>query len=133
MTCQKCGNQFEGNFCSKCGAAASTQQTPPPPNGPQYYNPNQPPYPNQPSPPYMDQTYAWNSGISDKDQIVALLLCIFVGTWGIHRFYVGKVGTGILYIFTFGLFGIGWLVDLIQIACGNFKDNMGRLVKRQNF
>ena len=126
MTCQKCGNQFEGNFCPKCGTAVSSQQTPPP-NSSQYYNPNQPP------PPYVDPNYAWNYGISDKDQIVALLLCIFVGTWGIHRFYVGKVGTGILYIFTFGLFGIGWLVDLIQIACGNFKDNMGRFVKRKNF
>ncbi len=126
MMCQKCGKQFEGNFCPHCGAPA--QQAPPPPNY------AQPPYAQPPVPPYADQqANAWNYGISDKDQIVALLLCIFVGGLGIHRFYVGKIGTGILYLFTGGLFGIGWLVDLILIACGSFKDGMGRLVKRQSF
>lgn len=62
---------------------------------------------------------------SFKKRTPALLLCIFLGTLGIHRFYVGKVGTGILYIFTLGLFGIGTLIDLIMICTGNFKDNTG--------
>ena len=54
--------------------------------------------------------------------MAALLLCIFLGEFGIHRFYVGKIGTGILYLFTLGLFGVGWIVDIILIAAGAFRD-----------
>lgn len=61
-------------------------------------------------------------GVSRKSKTVALLLCIFSGLLGVHRFYVGKVGTGFLYLFTAGLFGIGWLIDIILIATGSFKD-----------
>lgn len=57
-----------------------------------------------------------------KSKIVALLLCLFVGFLGIHRFYVGKIGTGILYFFTFGFLGIGVLIDLVLIAVGSFRD-----------
>lgn len=46
---------------------------------------------------------------------VALLLCIFLGWIGAHKFYEGKAGMGILYIFTVGLFGIGWFIDIISI------------------
>lgn len=62
---------------------------------------------------------------SDKKKMVALLLCIFLGMIGVHHFYVGRIGMGILYIFTGGLFGIGWLIDIIKIATGSFKDNVG--------
>ena len=67
--------------------------------------------------------------ISQKSRLAALLLCIFLGSLGIHRFYVGKVGTGILWLFTGGMFGIGALVDLILIACGSFKDKYGAVVE----
>jgi TM2 domain-containing membrane protein YozV len=67
---------------------------------------------------------------SEKNWIVALVLCIVVGTLGIHRFYVGKIGTGILYLLTGGLFGIGWLVDVIMIAVGSFKDKAGNVLKQ---
>lgn len=66
---------------------------------------------------------------SDKSALVALILLIFLGYWGIHRLYVGKVGTGILYFFTFALFSIGWWVDLIMIILGSFKDKQGRELK----
>lgn len=66
---------------------------------------------------------------SEKSWVLALLLCIFLGQLGIHRFYVGKIGTGIIYLLTGGLFGIGWVVDLILIIVGKFKDKEGRLVK----
>ena len=68
-----------------------------------------------------------NAGIpySPKSKVVALLLCFFLGSLGVHRFYVGKIGTGILYLCTLGLCGIGTLVDFIMIAIGSFRDSMG--------
>ena len=62
--------------------------------------------------------------------LTLLLLCIFVGGAGIHRFYAGKIGTGVLYLFTGGLFGIGWLVDLIKIATGKFTDKNGNVIQK---
>ena len=52
-----------------------------------------------------------------KDKWVAFFLCLFLGEFGAHRFYEGKAGSAILYLLTFGLFGIGWFVDLIRILC----------------
>lgn len=49
----------------------------------------------------------------EKNKWVALILCFFFGVFGIHRFYEGKIVTGILWLFTGGLFAIGWLIDLI--------------------
>lgn len=66
---------------------------------------------------------------SSKSWIAAVLLCFFLGNLGVHRFYVGKVGTGILWLLTFGLFGIGSVVDFIVILCGGFKDKSGAPVK----
>lgn len=61
-----------------------------------------------------------------KNKWVAFFLCLFFGCFGVHRFYVRKTGTGIIWLFTFGLGGIGWLVDLIMILVGAFRDNMGQ-------
>ncbi|MDY5991791.1 MAG: TM2 domain-containing protein [Oscillospiraceae bacterium] len=65
-----------------------------------------------------------------KDWLTTLLLCIFLGHIGVHRFYVGKTGTGILYILTIGFCGIGYLVDLIKIIMGSFTDKDGNQIKR---
>lgn len=67
--------------------------------------------------------------VSSKSRMVALLLCIFLGYLGIHRFYVGKTGTGILWLLTAGCFGVGALIDLIMICCGSFTDKSGAFVK----
>ncbi|ONI37929.1 NINE protein [Candidatus Epulonipiscium fishelsonii] len=67
--------------------------------------------------------------ISRRNKIVALVLCIFTGFFGGHRFYVGKLGTGIIYLFTMGLFGFGWIMDLLLIITGTFKDNLGLELK----
>lgn len=66
--------------------------------------------------------------ISPKSRLVALLLCFFLGAFGIHRFYVGKVGTGILMLLTFGGFGIWVIIDLVLIVAGSFRDKEGRRV-----
>lgn len=60
-----------------------------------------------------------------KKKWVAFFLCLFFGGLGIHRFYVGKVGTGILWLLTAGCFGIGWFVDLILILIGGMSDQNG--------
>lgn len=67
--------------------------------------------------------------VSPKSKLVAALLCFFLGGLGVHRFYVGKIGTGILWLLTFGLFGIGTLVDFIMILVGSFKDGAGLPIK----
>jgi len=66
--------------------------------------------------------------VSPKSRLATLLFCVFLGGLGIHRFYVGKVGTGIAMIFTLGGLGIWVLVDLITIATGGFTDIDGKSV-----
>jgi len=66
---------------------------------------------------------------SPKNYIASLLLCFFLGTLGIHRFYVGKIGTGILMILTLGGLYIWQLIDLILIIVGQFRDKQGRFIK----
>ena len=65
-----------------------------------------------------------------KSWIAALLLCFFVGVLGVHRFYVGKVGTGILMLVTFGGLGLWTLIDFIMIAIGKFSDKQGNALAR---
>ena len=69
---------------------------------------------------------------SDKDWTTCLLLCLFLGAFGGHRFYVGKTGSAILYIFTLGGFIIGAIIDLICIISGTFRDWEGKVVKPKN-
>lgn len=70
-----------------------------------------------------------NSNYPYKSKILALILCFFLGGLGIHRFYVGKFGTGIIWMLSAGLFGIGWLVDFIIILIGGFRDKAGMPLK----
>jgi len=67
-------------------------------------------------------------GGSKKSALITLILLFFLGFLGVHRFYLGKVKTGILYFFTFGLFGIGVLIDLIRLIIGNLSDKNGEPV-----
>lgn len=62
---------------------------------------------------------------SRRDYVVALVLSIFLGTLGVDRFYMGKIGTGILKLLTIGGLGIWWLIDLILIATKKLTDKQG--------
>jgi TM2 domain-containing membrane protein YozV len=66
---------------------------------------------------------------SSKSFVASLLLCFFLGSFGVHRFYVGKIGTGILQLITLGGLGIWTLIDFIMIAVGSFKDKEGLAIK----
>ena len=60
--------------------------------------------------------------------MVALILCIigFFGFAGLHRMYVGKVGSGVLHLLTYGICGIGTILDLVSILSGGFRDSYGQ-------
>ncbi len=65
---------------------------------------------------------------SDKRVVPAALLCIILGVFGAHRFYVGKVGTGVLQLVTLGGLGLWMLYDLVLIATRQFRDSDGKLL-----
>jgi hypothetical protein len=136
--CENCGNEFNTPFCPVCGIKAGAKKKTCPDCAAEYFSPACPScgytgqqsrtYRGQPAqgnvqniycmntnaPPPPNQTVLLPPGIQ-KDKWLAFALCFFFGYLGAHRFYEGKIGTGILYLLTFGLFGIGWLVDLIII------------------
>lgn len=66
--------------------------------------------------------------VSDKEKMIAALLCWFLGIFGVHRFYVGKVGTGLVQLFTLGGLGIWAFIDFIMIVMGKFEDKSGRVL-----
>src|SRR5690348_7956018 len=65
---------------------------------------------------------------TEKRILPAAILCFFLGWLGVHRFYVGKIGTGILQLLTFGGFGIWAFIDFIMIVVGSFRDSDGNLL-----
>ena len=67
---------------------------------------------------------------SEKKKFPAFLLCLFFGVFGVHRFYVGKVATGVIQLLTVGGFAIWWLLDLLVILLGGFTDKEGRLITK---
>lgn len=68
--------------------------------------------------------------ITNKRILPAALLCFFLGIFGVHRFYVGKVGTGIIQLFTLGGLGIWALIDFIMIVTGSFMDKDGNKISQ---
>jgi hypothetical protein len=65
------------------------------------------------------------AGVPYKDFLTTLLLCIFLGVFGVHRFYTGNTGIGIGQLLTLGGCGIWWLIDVILIAAGTYRDGNG--------
>ena len=66
---------------------------------------------------------------SEKGFVATLLLALFLGGLGVHRFFVGKIGTGVLQLITLGGLGIWALIDVIMIVVGSFKDKDGLPIK----
>ena len=64
--------------------------------------------------------------VSERSRLAAALMAFFLGWLGVHRFYVGKIGTAILMVITVGGFGIWATIDLIMILVGAFTDEAGR-------
>lgn len=104
MFCSNCGAEVNENavVCVKCGCAVNGA-----PRKVNVINPNK----------------------SDKDWLTTLLLCLFFGGLGVHRFYTGHMGTAIIQLLTCGGCGIWTLIDFITIAIGNFKDAEGKEIK----
>lgn len=97
--CSHCGAQIleEAVICPYCGCQVNRIRSTPPSDAVQCF--------------YESRR---------RSKWVAFFLCFFLGEIGAHKFYEGKVGMGILYLFTVGLFGIGWVIDCISLL---FKPN----------
>lgn len=105
--CVACGAGMnrDDKFCHACGWDRRVPPTPPPQR---LVDPNPSPY----------------------NRLAVLLLCLILGFLGLHRFYVGKVGTGLLWLFTLGFLSVGVIFDLVLIATGEFRDSNQRRVLR---
>ena len=99
--CQHCGKKIakEAVFCPFCGCQVELIKS------------------EQQATPQVEINNIVGGMKAEKNKWIALLLCFFLGFFGGHKFYEGKIGMGILYIFTSGLFGIGLIVDFIVILC----------------
>jgi TM2 domain-containing membrane protein YozV len=69
-------------------------------------------------------------GSSPKSMIAVILLAFFLGSFGVHRFYVGKIGTGLLMLVTLGGLGIWTIIDFVIAVCGKFRDKEGLLINK---
>lgn len=109
--CKECGERIaaKAEICPKCGCRVEA------PAAPQIVINNTNENHNQ----NVNQMAAM-MGVRARNKWISFFLCLFLGFLGAHKFYEGKTGMGILYLFTFGLFGIGWIVDLIALL---FKPN----------
>lgn len=92
----------------------------------QSYNPQQPVYMNNIIPQQPDNL----AQVSPKSKVATLILAIFLGWLGIHRFYAGRYISGIVYLFTYGVFYCGWILDIILIIMGKFKDKNGLPIQK---
>ncbi len=67
---------------------------------------------------------------SDKNKKTTLILCACGGMFGIHDYYLGKIGSGLIKTCTVNFCCLGWVLDLIKIAIGGYKDNVGAPIRQ---
>ncbi|OGN95182.1 MAG: hypothetical protein A2Z75_02225 [Chloroflexi bacterium RBG_13_50_10] len=124
-------------YCRNCASAVAEQAVSCPKCG---------------TPPLSGKTYCWNCGkstsqdaqfcrhcgtaltniqpdMSPKSRLTTTLLAYFLGVFGAHRFYLGKIGTGLAMLFTLGGLGIWALIDFIMAIAGLMKDSQGKPIK----
>ena len=119
MRCPSCGANITGAFCEYCGTKAPVERVETQSIHAEnvvvnnYY--------------YQESQRPFDAGVgtSPKSRGIALLLCVFFGYFGVHRFYAGRYLMGVLYLVTLGLFGIGWLVDILLVLLGRMRDRNG--------
>ncbi|MBN2156778.1 MAG: NINE protein [Candidatus Lokiarchaeota archaeon] len=68
--------------------------------------------------------------VSEKSKTITIILWAFLGIFGAHHFYAGRIGLGLLYLFTIGILGVGWLVDFFLILTDRFKDIFGNRISQ---
>jgi hypothetical protein len=121
MYCQKCGLFFmdDASICHECGEALSPTVKPEfadagldPPAGSGFGAPQE-------------------MGVSPKKRNVVILLCYFFGIFGVHRFYLGKIMSGIFMILTFGGLTIWCCIDFVRAVTAPFTDSKGREVSKE--
>ena len=137
MRCPSCGANVNGAFCEYCGTRMPVERIETRSinaenvvvNNYYYPEPQQPTrsmgagYGTQPAGAGAGVGYV--PAVSPKSRLAALLLCFFLGVFGAHRFYAGRYLMGVVYLFTFGALGIGWLVDMVLIILGRMRDRDG--------
>lgn len=134
--CPRCNGpvSYGAQFCNQCGQPLNWQPQPPPQQPvqtPQYQQQYQQP---QQTPQYQQQVgysqqYAMPI-LSPKSRLAVTLLAWFLGVFGVHRFYIGKVGTGIAMLFTLGGLGIWAFIDFIAAAAGSLRDGDNLPIKK---
>lgn len=139
VTCPFCDKQNGTNYCPKCGAGTTAYDTTCSVCASSLINITTQPQNNVVAP-SVTPNNRYNNGfpinvnsnhnVGRHDWLVTLLLCFFLGEFGAHRFYTGHIGIGIVQLFTGGGCGIWWLVDLILIITGNYKDAEGKDLKK---
>ena len=131
MFCTRCGTKLpEGaGFCPGCGAPVDNSPPDPQANQADWHRQSQY-YGGQPNYGQNQTGYSqpnYGSGPRPKERLVAIILCCvgFCGLSGLHRFYTGKVGTGVLWLLTGGCFLVGTIIDLVHLIDGSFLDYYG--------
>lgn len=144
--CPNCSATVHGATCDYCGAffpqnvpVATTvivnnyygDTSAADPNAqPKYdYDYEQQPSQSQPQVIWTESVYP---PVSPKSRLVTFLLAFFLGVFGVHRFYVGRPGLGLLFLFTLGLFGIGWFIDIVFALAGVMRDGNDLVVADWN-
>ncbi len=77
----------------------------------------------------MTTTETATPEISEKSRLAVTLFAFFLGELGVHRFYLGKIGTGIAMLLTLGGLGVWALIDFIMAVVGVMKDKEGKVIK----
>ena len=126
MYCANCGSKTLENtrYCEYCGTEQSVNNKDPTARTSHHTSTIDVNITNPPPGP----TYVSHSNISPKSKLVLILLWFIFGVMGVHYFYAGRIGMGLLWLVTGGFFGIGWIIDILVILSGSFHDSHGRRI-----